>query len=117
MSETKKNSVLVVDDEHANSLALIHILGTDYTVYAEKNGKDAIETAKELKPDVILLDILMPEMDGYEVLAALKTNETTKEIPVIFITGCHKPEQEKKGLLPFPAECPFFQARSVSLKR
>ena len=98
MNETGKNSILVVDDEHANSLALIHILSPLYTVYAEKNGQDAIETARELLPDLILLDILMPEMNGYEVLSVLKNTEETKNIPVIFITGLKGIEDEEKGL-------------------
>jgi len=98
MNETKKNSVLVVDDEQASSLALIHILKPEYTVYVEKNGQDAIETAKELIPDVILLDILMPEMDGYKVLSMLRSSEKTKDIPVIFITGLSGTDDERKGL-------------------
>ena len=98
MSETKKHSILIVDDEHANILALIHILNSEYTVYAEKCGRDAIEAAEELLPDVILLDILMPEMDGYEVLSTLKASEKTKNIPVIFITGLREVADERKGL-------------------
>ena len=99
MSETKKHSVLVVDDEYANSLALIHILSPEYTVYVEKCGQDAIEAAEELSPDVILLDIVMQEMDGYKVLSVLKNSERTKNIPVIFITGLHGIDNEKKGLI------------------
>ena len=98
MNEDIKNSVLVVDDEQANCLTLIHILNPHYTVYVRKNGRDAIEAAEELLPDVILLDILMPEMDGYEVFTALKNSERTKDIPVIFITGLCGTDDEKKGL-------------------
>ena len=93
-----KNSILIVDDEPANSLALIHILSPDYTVYAEKNGKNALEAAEEHLPDVILLDILMPETDGYKVLKQLKNSEKAKNIPVIFITGLSDPDGEEKGL-------------------
>ncbi|MCL2101062.1 MAG: diguanylate cyclase [Fibromonadales bacterium] len=98
IEQTKKNSVLIVDDDKANIVALTHILSLEYTVYAVKNGKDAIEKAKEHLPDVILLDILMPEMDGYEVLSMLKNNERTREIPVIFVTGLNDHESEEKGL-------------------
>jgi len=98
MNEEKKNSILVVDDVHANRLALVEILSPMYTVYVEKNGPDAIETAEELLPDVILLDIIMPEMDGYEVITLLKSSEKTNDIPVIFITGLRDTEDEKKGL-------------------
>jgi len=94
----KKNSVLVVDDESANIIALTGILNLDYEIYVAKNGLDAIMIAKEELPDVILLDVLMPEMDGYEVIAELKSNETTSDIPVIFITGLDGSNAEKKGL-------------------
>jgi signal transduction histidine kinase len=92
------NSILIVDDEKANIIALTHILGSDFNIYAAKNGQDAIDAAKNYLPDVILLDILMPEMVGYEVLAWLKNNEETKAIPVIFVTGLVAAEDEEKGL-------------------
>jgi len=95
---TAINSVLIVDDENMNMFALTHILRPDYTVYAAKNGQSAIRIAKKQLPDVILLDILMPEMDGYEVLSELKSDEETRKIPVIFVTGLINPEDEKKGL-------------------
>jgi diguanylate cyclase (GGDEF)-like protein len=95
---TEKNSVLIVDDEKANIMALTLILSDEYTVFAAKNGEDAMELAKKHQPDVILLDILMPDMDGYEVLMNLKSNNTTCEIPVIFVTGLVSSEDEEKGL-------------------
>jgi len=95
----EKNSVLIVDDEAANIIALTNILSPEYDIYAAKNGQDAIVLAKEHLPDVILLDILMPEMDGYEVIAALKSVELTRAIPIIFITGLVSPEEEEKGLI------------------
>ncbi|MDR2532423.1 MAG: diguanylate cyclase [Oscillospiraceae bacterium] len=98
MMEDKKNSVLIVDDERANIMALTLILSPEYTVYAAKNGTGAIEVAKEHSPDVILLDILMPDMDGYEVLAALKSYDETCDIPVIFVTGLANSDEEEKGL-------------------
>jgi diguanylate cyclase (GGDEF)-like protein len=98
MNETKKNSILVIDDAHSNILALMHILGDDYTIYAKKNGKDGIKIAADVTPDIIMLDIIMPEMDGYEVLAELKKSEMTKNIPVIFITGLRDSGDETKGL-------------------
>jgi CheY-like chemotaxis protein len=95
---TSGKSVLIVDDENMNMFALTHILRSEYTVYAAKNGQSAIRIAKKQMPDVILLDILMPEMDGYEVLSLLKSDEETRKIPVIFVTGLISPEDEKKGL-------------------
>lgn len=97
-STENKNSVLIVDDERANIVALTHILSPEYTIYAAKNGQDAIEIANHFLPDVILLDILMPELDGYEVISLLKSSERTQELPVIFITGLGNVEAEEKGL-------------------
>jgi len=98
MGDEKKKTVLVVDDEKSNIMALSHILSPEYTVYASKDGQDAIDTARQFQPDVILLDVLMPDMDGYEVLRELKAADETREIPVIFVTGLSGGESEKKGL-------------------
>jgi len=98
MEDARKNSVLIVDDVNMNIMALNNILSPDYIVYAVKNGKNAIIAAGRYHPDIILLDILMPEMDGYEVIAALKSADDTKDIPVIFITGLSDPCDEEKGL-------------------
>jgi CheY-like chemotaxis protein len=96
--DTNKNSILIVDDENINILTLTKLLKSEYIIYAAKNGKYAINIAKKQLPDVILLDIIMPEMDGYEVLSLLKKDEETRKIPVIFITGLVSDEDEKKGL-------------------
>ena len=98
MNEADKYSVLVVDDENSSIIALSHILSPEYTVHAAKNGKDALIAAQEYVPDIILLDIVMPEMDGYEVIAALKTSEKTRNIPVIFIAGPSDAGDEMKVL-------------------
>jgi len=98
MEFRKKNSVLIVDDERVNISSLKGILAPEYTVYASINGKEAIETAQKFTPDLVLLDVLMPEMDGYEVIAALKESEKTRDIPVIFITGLDDTNAEIKGL-------------------
>ena len=94
----KKNSILIVDDERDNISSLRTMLSAEYTIFASTNGKDAIETAQEFLPDIILLDVLMPDMDGYEVLSLIKSNEITKDIPVIFITGLDNTDAEIKGL-------------------
>ena len=98
MSETNNNSLLIVDDEKSNLMVLTHILSPEYNIYTAKYGADAIEKAKEYLPDLILLDIVMPEMNGYEVLAALRAIDETRQIPVIFITGLASAEDEVKGL-------------------
>ena len=98
MGESAKNSILIIDDEKMVIMALTEILSPKYTIYAVKDGLDALEKAKEFLPDLILLDIVMPEMDGHAVIAALKNTEKTKEIPVIIISSLSNIEDEKKGL-------------------
>jgi len=92
-----KKTVLVVDDEKINREILNNILNHDYTVYMAKDGPSAIKMADDLTPDVILLDIVMPDMNGYDALKILKNAEKTKNIPVIFITGLDSAEDEEKG--------------------
>ncbi|MDR3000754.1 MAG: response regulator [Fibromonadaceae bacterium] len=96
--DKKKNSILIVDDENSNIIALTHILSAEYTIFAAKNGQAAISAAEKYLPDIILLDIIMPEMSGYEVINLLKKNNKTQNIPVIFISGLSDADNEKKGL-------------------
>ncbi|MCL2265952.1 MAG: diguanylate cyclase [Treponema sp.] len=96
--DRKKNSILIVDDENVNIKVLARILGSEYIIYTASSGMDAIESAKVHKPDLILLDILMPDMDGYQTLSLLKKTEEIYKIPVIFITGLDSDEDEVKGL-------------------
>lgn len=80
-----KQKILIVDDERFYINLLVDLLSEDYDITVAKNGKQAIERAAD-GPDLILLDIIMPEMDGYEVCQQLKTNDSTQDIPVIFLT-------------------------------
>ncbi|MCL2718772.1 MAG: response regulator [Lachnospiraceae bacterium] len=93
-----KHSVLIIDDQKINITELSKALRPDYKIYAAGNGRDALIAAQTNLPDVILLDILMADMDGYEVITALKNSEKTKDIPVIFITGLEDVASEEKGL-------------------
>jgi len=94
----KKNTLLIVDDENTNLKVLTHILGQEYTIFTAANGASAVEKAVEFLPDLILMDILMPEMDGYATLSMIKSCKTIQRIPVIFITGLDSEEDEEKGL-------------------
>jgi CheY-like chemotaxis protein len=94
----EKNSVLVVDDEKSNLIILSSILSPEYTVYMTKSGAAALEMADKYLPDIILLDVLMPDMSGYEVLSMLKAADKTRNIPVIFISGLDSVEDEERGL-------------------
>ena len=94
----EKNSVLIIDDEKANCLAIAQILKNEYSVYVSTDGYEGIEVAKKNQPDVILLDIIMPRIDGFAVIAILKNTFETKNIPVIIITGLNNENDEEKGL-------------------
>ncbi|MGD8293611.1 MAG: response regulator [Desulfobacterales bacterium] len=91
--------VLIVDDNTTN-LQLLHetLEGIGYRLLIAKNGKTALAIAGKANPSLILLDIMMPEMDGYEVCRRLKSDEKTKQIPVIFITALADEDDEAKGL-------------------
>ena len=94
----KQNSLLIVDDDASSLMELASVLKQDYKIYAVKDGKPALEKAHEALPDLILLDVIMQGMNGFEVLAELKKSEKTKAIPVIFITGMKDSINESEGL-------------------
>ncbi|MDR2581662.1 MAG: diguanylate cyclase [Fibromonadaceae bacterium] len=98
MSKKRKNTLLIVDDEKSSLMALTHILEPEYNILAAKDGNDAIEVAVKHLPDVILLDIVMPEINGYEVIDILKKTEKTCDIPIIFVTGMNDVQDEERGL-------------------
>jgi len=100
MIENKKEfTILITDDEKANLDILGGILSPLYNLLISRSGSRTLELAELHKPDLILLDVLMPEMSGFEVIAKLKESETTEKIPVIFITGLTSVENEEKGFL------------------
>jgi len=98
MSEGSKQTVLAVDDTLANIDVVKGVLAQDYLVQAALSGKMALKIIEKQKPHLILLDIMMPEMDGYEVCRILKSQESTKDIPVIFLTAKAQESDEAKGL-------------------
>jgi phosphoserine phosphatase RsbU/P len=90
--------ILIVDDTPTNIGVISGALKDSYRTKVATTGEKALAIASgEEKPDLVLLDVLMPEMDGYEVCRRLKADETTREIPVIFLTGQTKDEDETKG--------------------
>ena len=90
--------VLIVDDEPNNLELMMRILGNDYSLAFAISGIEALEATEKLKPDIILLDIMMPEMDGYEICRRLKANAKTRDIPVIFVTAKGETDDETRGL-------------------
>ena len=90
--------VLVVDDTEANIDLLVGMLDAAYDVRVATDGAEALEAVAEEKPDMILLDVMMPGMDGYEVCRRLKENPETRGIPVIFLTAMTGENEEARGL-------------------
>ena len=94
----EKSSVLVVDDTPENLHLLMDLLKDEYVIWAAKDGAKALQLAYAKKPDIILLDVMMPGMNGYETIEWLKSRDETKDIPVIFITSLSEADDEAKGL-------------------
>ena len=93
----KKQKILAVDDHPVNRRLLEGILGKDYEVVTATNGADALEICTNEGIDLVLLDIIMPEMDGYEVCESIKANLNTRHIPVIFLTAKNETKDIVKG--------------------
>ena len=89
--------ILVVDDERFNINVLVDLLKDEYKMMAAKDGAMALKAVSVNQPDLILLDIMMPEMDGFQVIEALKANPDTAHIPVIFLTAKTEVADETKG--------------------
>ena len=97
MKELSDCNVLVVDDTEANVDILVDALGELYDVSVAMDGREALESVGDEPPDLILLDIMMPEMDGYEVCRRLKGHERYGKIPIIFLTALTEVENKTKG--------------------
>lgn len=114
-----KPIVLIVDDTVTNIQLLVGILGNDYVLKAATSGEKALELAnKQDKPDIILLDIMMPDMDGYTVCKKLKSDSATSAIPVIFVSAKDEVKDQMKGFnlgavdyIVKPFEPPLVKAR------
>ena len=95
---TEQQKILVVDDEPLNIQVLTGLLKADYRMMVAKDGERALKIARSGNPDLILLDIMMPDMDGYEVCRRLKSDKATRDIPVMFITAMGEVDDETLGL-------------------
>jgi diguanylate cyclase (GGDEF)-like protein len=93
----KEYTILIVDDEKMNVDILGGILSQSYNLLIARDGTRALQLAREKTPDLILLDVLMPDMSGFEVIEKLKASSDTTNIPVIFITGLTASDDEEKG--------------------
>jgi len=94
----RRPRLLVVDDQPVNVQLLYRVFAADHQVFAATEGNKALEIARQQQPDLILLDVVMPELDGFEVCRRLKSDELTRDIPVIFLTANADPDSEAHGL-------------------
>jgi len=92
-----KEKILIIDDEPINISLIAQVLSKKYDLAISTDPKEGLDLAKKNIPSLILLDIIMPEIDGYEVIKKLKEDSVTKEIPVIFLTAKSDPESMVKG--------------------
>ena len=115
----EKHKILIVDDERLNINVLSDLLKPNYKIMAAINGAQALKAAhSDNPPDLILLDVMMPEIDGYEVCKRLKLDEKTRNIPVIFVTAMGQETDEEKGFsvgavdyITKPISAPIVEAR------
>jgi two-component system alkaline phosphatase synthesis response regulator PhoP len=95
----KKGKVLVVDDEVNITQILEFSIGSEgFDVITAQNGEEAIEKARRVQPDLIILDIMMPKIDGYEACRILKANPLTKNIPVVLLTAKGRDIDKRLGM-------------------
>ncbi|MEI6414343.1 MAG: response regulator [Pseudomonadota bacterium] len=97
LAATAKQKILIVDDAPGNIHVLIELFATDYEIAVATNGEEALQATGVFRPDLILLDIEMPKLDGYEVCIRLKADPNTRAIPIIFLTARDSELDEAKG--------------------
>ena len=95
---SKRSIILVVDDDLINIQVVKSALKDEYDVLSAQNGHDAISRLKEHKPDLILLDVMMPEMSGFDLCSIIKSDAAFADIPVIFLTALDSNDGELRGL-------------------
>ncbi len=98
MKDLSECTILIVDDAETNIDILVDILGEEYDIAVAMDGESALEAVEDDQPDLILLDIMMPEIDGFEVCKRLKGNPETANIPVVFLSALTEAEEKHKGI-------------------
>ena len=110
----RQQTVLIVDDEKSNRDRLTELLQPDCRIILAKNGQQALERVADQTPDLILLDVMMPDMDGHQVIQILKHDDNTRKIPVIFISALDSPAASNTGTAASRAEISCFFIFSTS---
>jgi len=103
--------IAIVDDDLSSANILAAILEEDYETFIATTGAEALVMIKGLKPDLVLLDIMLPDIGGYKICAELKTQKETAKIPVIFVTGL---EEGENGALGFAVGAVDYQSKPIN---
>jgi putative two-component system response regulator len=98
MKDLSECTILIVDDTETNIDILVDTLGEEYDIAVAMDGESALEAVEEDPPDLILLDIMMPGMNGFDVCKQLKGNPETANIPVVFLSALTETEEKRKGM-------------------
>ena len=110
----KRSRILIVDDEHINIQVLTAALKDEFDLLTAQNGYDAISQIKEHKPDLVLLDVMMPDLSGFDVCSNIKADASFADIPIVFLTAFDTHEGEFRGLALGGID--ILRNRSMSLK-
>ena len=97
MNLTKKARILIVDDDPVNVEIICEILGSDYNLATANGGREAVSSAEQFKPDIILLDIMMPDINGYEVCRIIRRNKELKLTKIILVSAKQMLEDRLEG--------------------
>ena len=97
MNETTKSRILIVDDEELIRTALTEILGEEFSIKSAANGREGIDLAKAWNPQLILMDVMMPEMDGMNACEILRREESTRHIPVLMLTALNSSQDRVRA--------------------
>lgn len=98
MAEAKGKILIIEDDRYISKMYQLKLSLEGYVVQVADNGRLGVDKVKEFMPDIILLDILMPELDGFEVLQIIKSDENTKDIPVLIMSNLGQEDHIQKGM-------------------
>ncbi len=93
----EKRKLLIIDDDPRLRTLLLLTIGANYTVLQACDGEEGLRLARDEKPDLVMLDVTMPVMDGFEVLTRLKGESTTRDVPVLMLTGRDAPEDVQRA--------------------
>lgn len=98
MGEAKAKILIIEDDRYISKMYQLKLSLENYDVQVAENGRQGVDKVKEFMPNIILLDLLMPELDGFEVLKIVKSEDATKDIPVLIMSNLGQEDHIQKGL-------------------